>query len=294
MILTRNILAWIFLVGENAGEDHSRSQKLERASLETFRLGGRPTLMIMIPQPLSKRTIVRAILCFSLMLFAAAGAYAQSERPLRQGPGTGKPDDELVPWKFAEKGAAIEKAPLTLYWLPATQKELERSELLSSRALIQDGLRCVSYALVDPDNAATIKLLGAAGNLPAALLVNKQGVIIRRVENVHGALPRAAVERMVHEELAVRDEAMYHAMSEGRARATAGDKDAAIALYRSVWDDRCFFPMAGTEAQRALKALGVEVHEVPGPIAIDPQLKQPSLTVKPAAPPHGSEKHERQ
>jgi hypothetical protein len=243
--------------------------------------------MIRVP-----RSAVRlAILVFSLTLLTAAGAFAQSERPLRQGPGTGKPDDELVPWKFAEKGAAIEKAPLTLYWLPATQKELERSELLSSRALIQDGLRCVAYALVDPDNAATIKLLGATGNLPAALLVNNKGSVIRRVENVHGALPRAAVERMVHDELAARDEAMYHAMSEGRARAVAGDKDAAIALYKSVWDDRCFFPLAGTEAQRALKTLGVEVHDVPAPVAVDPQLKQPSLTVKPSPPHGGGEKH---
>ncbi|MEA2164097.1 MAG: hypothetical protein QOK37_2224 [Thermoanaerobaculia bacterium] len=239
----------------------------------------------------SRSAVLRFFFVFALILFATAALYAQSERPVRQGPGTGKPDDEMVPWKFADKGAAIEKAPLTLYWLPATQKEMERSELLSSRPLIQDSLRCVAFAIVDPENAATIKLLGATGNLPAALLVNNQGTVTRRVEQVRGALPRTAVERMVHDELAARDEAMYHAMSEGRKRATAGEKEAAIALYRSVWNDRCFFPMAGTEAQRALKTLGVEVHDVPAPIAVDPQLKQPSLTVKPAAPPHGGGEH---
>lgn len=237
----------------------------------------------------SRSIVLRAVVVFSL-IFATAAVYAQSERPVRQGPGTGKPDDEMVPWKFAEKGAAIEKAPLTLYWLPATEKEMERSELLSSRALIQDGLRCTRFAIVDPENAATIKLLGATGNVPAALLVNNQGAIIRRVDHIHGALSRAAVERMVHDELTARDEAMYHAMSEGRKRASAGEKEAAIALYKSVWDDRCFFPLAGAEAQRALKTLGVEVHDVPAPIAVDPQLKQPSLTVKPA-PPHGGGEH---
>ena len=86
---------------------------------------------------------------------------------------------------------------------------------------------------------------------------------------------------MVHDELAARDEAMYHAMSEGRKHAVAGEKEAAIALYRNVWNDRCFFPLAGTEARRALKGLGVEVHDVPAPIAVDPQLPKP-LTVKPA------------
>jgi hypothetical protein len=39
--------------------------------------------------------------------------------------------------------------------------------------------------------------------------------------------------------------------------------------------------MAGLEAQRALKTLGVEVHDVPATIAVDPQLKQPSLNAKP-------------
>jgi hypothetical protein len=196
-----------------------------------------------------------------------------------------------VPWKFAEKGAAIEKAPLTLYWLPATQKELEQSPLLTSRALLAGSLRCVSFQIVLPDNAATIALLGAAGTLPTALLVNGQGIVIRHVVDARPVLPTASVERMVHDELAARDEAMYHAMSEARRRVSASDKDAAIALYKSVWNDRCFFPMAGTEAQRALKALGVEVHDVPAPAAVDPQLKQPSLTVKPVQPHGGSEKH---
>jgi hypothetical protein len=86
---------------------------------------------------------------------------------------------------------------------------------------------------------------------------------------------------MVHDELAARDETMYRAMSDAHKHATAGEKDAAVTLYKSVWDDRCFFPLAGLEAQRSLKTLGVEVHEVPSTIAVDPQLKQPSLTVKP-------------
>jgi hypothetical protein len=233
--------------------------------------------------PGSKATVVlRTFLALSVVLLVAANVYAQSERQVRpNGPGTGIPDDDLVPWKFVEKGAAIEKASLTLYWLPASQKEMERSELLGSRALIQAGLRCVGFRIGDAGDAATIKLLDATGKVPTALLVNNQGAVVRRLENVHGALPPAAVERMVHDELAARDEAMYRAMSDGRKHATAGEKDAAVTLYTNVWNDRCFFPMAGLEAQRALKTLGVEVHDVPATIAVDPQLKQPSLNAKP-------------
>ena len=238
--------------------------------------------------------ILRALFCLSLVLFAAAHAHAQSGRQGRpNGPGTGKPDDELVPWKFVEKGAAIEKASLTLYWLPASQKETEQSELLTSRALLADSLRCVSFQLVLPENAATIALLGATGKLPAALLVNSQAIVIRRVDNVRGALTRASVERMVSDELGARDEAMYHEMSEAGKHASAGEKTAAIALYKTVWNDRCFFPLAGTEAQRALKALGVEVHDVPAPIAVDPQLKKPAPPAKPSAPPSKSDPYGR-
>ena len=224
---------------------------------------------------------LRTFFCLSVVFFAAVQAHSQSARG---GPGTGKPDDDLVPWKFVEKGAAIEKASLTLYWLPASQKETEHSELLTSRALLADSLRCVSFQLVLPENAPTIALLGATGKPPAALLVNSQAIVIRRIDNVRGALPSASVERMVSDELAARDEAMYHEMSEARKHASAGEKDAAIDLYKTVWNDRCFFPLAGTEAQRALKALGVEVHEVPAPIAVDPQLKKPSPPAKPPAP----------
>jgi hypothetical protein len=241
--------------------------------------------------------ILRAVFCFSLLLFAAAHAHAQSGRQGRpNGPGTGKPDDELVPWKFAEKGAkgaAIEGASLTLVWLPASQKESEQSELLTSRALLAYSLRCVSFQLVLPENAPTIALLGATGKLPSALLVNAQGIVIRRIENVRGVLPPASVERMVSDELAARDEAMYHEMSEARKHASAGEKDAAIDLYKTVWNDRCFFPLAGTEAQRALKALGVEVHEVPATFAVDPQLKKPSPPTKPPAPGVKSDRHDR-
>ena len=235
-------------------------------------------------------TIVnRAFFCLSLILLTAALAYAQGNP---SGPGTRKPE-ELVPWKFVEKGAAVEKGSLTLYWLPASQKELEQSALLSSRAILKDSLRCVAVRIVTPENAATIELLSATGTLPTAVLVDEQGAVIRRIVNARAALPPAPVEEMVKNELAARDEAMYHQMSEARKRAGTGDKEGAITLYKTVWSNRCFFPLAGTEAQRALKSLGVEVRDVPAPPPADPQLKKPKPPAKPPAPPGGSDSHSR-
>jgi len=234
---------------------------------ETFWFSTRPT-------PMTK--LARAVLCASLALFAALHVYAQRGP---NGPGTGKPDDHLVPWKFVGKGAAVEKGALTLYWLPASEKEIEQSPLLTSRPLLEATLRCVAARIVLPENTATIESLGATGTLPTALLVNDQGTVIRRIVDRRPVLPSASVEWMVKEELAARDEAMYKEMSEARKLAGT-NKDRAIDLYKKVWNDRCFFPMAGTEAQRALKALGVVVVDVPAPSAVDPQLKPPALKPK--------------
>jgi len=46
-------------------------------------------------------------------------------------------------------------------------------------------------------------------------------------------------------------------MKEAAAKSTAGDKDGAIAMYRSVLDQKCLFPKRAKEAQKQLKALGV-------------------------------------
>jgi hypothetical protein len=232
------------------------------------------------------------VFCVSLLIFAAANAEAQWGRAGGgqrgpSSPGTGNPDQHLVPWKFVEKGAAVETSSLSLYWLPASEKEMERSGLLTSRVFLEYGVRCVALRVVLPENAAAIELLGATGKLPTALLVNDHGTVIRRVENVHGVLLPASVQRMVDDELAARDEVMYHQMSDARKRAGAGDNAAAIDLYKAVWNDRCFFPLAGTEAQRALHALGVEVHEVPVSIAVDPNADKPLLPAKPEGPTKG-------
>lgn len=216
----------------------------------------------------------RSLAIFLLIL--AAPVYGQRSR---SAPGTGNPEERLVPWRFLEKGAVIEKAPVVLYWLPASLEETKRSALLTSRVLFEDALRCVSLLVVLPEDSATIEKLGATGKLPMAAVTDAEGKVTRMVPNVRGVLRPAAVEQAMTDELSAHDEGMYRDMTEAR---TSGDKNRSIALYRKVWDERCLFPIAGNDAQRALKGLGVIVVDTPVPPPPDPNLK----VTKPTKPPH--------
>jgi hypothetical protein len=220
-----------------------------------------------------------AVIAFSLLLLPLH-ALAQSGRErVRSGPGTGDPYESLVPWHFLEKGGAFLDSPLVLYWLPASSKETERSPLLSSPELVRDADRCLNFEIVPPDDRVTIEKFGETGKLPAAVLADAKGTVLRRVEGAGGRLAIASVETMVREELGSRGEAMYANVIEAKKRVVSGDKQGAIDLYRKLWDQRCFFPAAGREAQQSLKNLGVIVVEPPAHIAVDP-----NLTIAPAKP----------
>jgi hypothetical protein len=230
---------------------------------------------------------LRSVACAVLLLLVAAPQVSAQRQPRRGGPGTGNPEEHLVPWKFIEKDVPPRTTPLTLYWLPASKDDTERSPLMASTALFEAATRCVDFQIVLPGSAAVVEKLGAAGKVPAALLADRDGHILRRADNVHGVLRADEVERMLNSELAARDEAMYREMREASREASAGNKSAAIALYQKIWDDRCLFTLAGTEAQRALKALGVVVQEPPAVHPQDPNLR-PSTPPGAPAPPKSS------
>jgi hypothetical protein len=221
-----------------------------------------------------------AVIAFGLLLIPLH-ALAQSRRGGgRSGPGTGDTYERLVPWHFMEKGATFVDAPLVLYWFPASSKETERSPLLTSPELLRDADRCLSFEIVLTEDLAAIEKLGETGKLPAAVLADAKGTVLRRVEGTGGRLSAPSVEKMVRDQFDTVGEAMYAMMIEARKRVVSGDKEGAIDLYRKLWEQRCLAPLAGTEAQQSLKNLGVIVVEPPAHIAVDPNLMAPS---KPAA-----------
>jgi hypothetical protein len=224
---------------------------------------------------------VAAMAVLLAFLIIAPSALAQGRSVRRSGPGTGDNLLHVVPWHFLTKGGPLASVPLVLYWLPASPNDVEESPLQTSKILIQDADLCLGFEIVLPDDAVMVAKFAAAGKLPTALLVDAQGNVIRRVEGVRGKLNLVSVEKMVSDELHARGETMYARMTEARKRAASGDKAGAIELYRKLWDERCFFPLAGEQAQHALKDLGVIVVEPPSQFAIDPNLAPPKTTTAP-------------
>ena len=221
------------------------------------------------------------IACAMLVVFPlATNTWAQSRERGEQrhfGPGTGNPDEGHVPWKFVTDDALKQQQPITLYWLPSSLKESERSPLMLSKVLLMAAGRCVDLEIVLPERVAAIEKLGATGKLPAAVIVDRKGNVTRRAEST----APAAIERMLNQELAARDQQMYQRVTEAGRDVAAGDNAGAIALYKMIWEDRCLFPLAGNDAQRALKKLGVTVEDTPAPPPADPNLKPPTSPASP-------------
>jgi hypothetical protein len=168
------------------------------------------------------------------------------------------PDDpphvSLVPWKVLEPGIEV-KSPLVLFWIPASREEVRHSDLLTSDELTLYASQCVAMRVVRFDDASMLARLEATAPLPVAMLADSEGQVLARVDNEQGALVVEDVEAMVREELDRRVSEAEALLDQAREKADAGDADAAIAMYRAVWDRRCVCPRQGRDAQRALRKL---------------------------------------
>src|SRR5260221_7745387 len=142
----------------------------------------------------STKTISRLLLPLTVAFLLPVTALAQrggggSGQRARGAPGTGNPADEVgTPWRFIEKELPPLTTPIVLYWLPATNDEMDRSPMLNSKPLLDDSARCVTLLAIVPHNAAIEEKLGVAGKLPTAVLVHGHGTVIRRLENTGGIL----------------------------------------------------------------------------------------------------------
>jgi hypothetical protein len=162
----------------------------------------------------------------------------------------------FVPWKILDRGEAPPDGVLVLYWIPASRDELRQSELLTYRPLTTYPPQCVAMSVVRADDEKTIARLEAGGKLPIAVLA-EDGSVLGMVENERGALRAAAVEKLLRDTIDAREESLSRDLDDAPKKLDAGERDAAVALYRRVWEQRCLFPRHAREAERALKKLGV-------------------------------------
>lgn len=222
---------------------------------------------------MTSRLLVALLLVVSLPVLAQSKNRGRNGQ--RIGPGSIDEIDPNVAWKFLQEDAVLHEKAITVYWLPSSLKEAQKSPLLTSKSLLDATTRCVDFEIVLPERAAPIAKLFPDGAPPAGVLVDREAKVVRT------AASAKEIEKMVAAELDARDDAMLHTMMDADQQARAGNNVAAIELYKKIWDDRCLFTAAGTEAQRALKRLGVTVAE---PTSKSPQPPPPPVKIdtKPA------------
>lgn len=177
---------------------------------------------------------------------------------LRAGGALPAADQEVafVPWKVLNPGDEPARGDIILYWLPASRDDMRHSPLLTSRPLAIYASQCVGMQVIRPDDVVMIERLGATGKLPAAVLANSSGEILERIENDHGALRIAEVERITRELLTKLDAETDQVLDAASSKASSGDRDGAAGLYQKVIDRKCLFPRKAREAEKALRRLG--------------------------------------
>ena len=208
-----------------------------------------------------KTQIYRSIAVALLALFFAQSALATcgggggGGGGGTSGGGGSSPTVYNVPWKMRKP---TDPAPggLVLYWFPRSADEIKASSLRESRTLSLYASQCVSMELADGRTPHSNELIGSS-TLPVAVLAKPDGPAVNKVENTNGKLKVGDVEKLVDTEVKQRESDLTAQMKEASAKSTAGDKDGAIAMYRSVLDQKCLFPKKAKEAQKQLKALGV-------------------------------------
>jgi len=179
------------------------------------------------------------------------------------GGGGGQTTAYPVPWKVPDPKAAPVKAGLILYWFPASADEIKMSSLRESRELSLYASQCVTMQLDDMRDPLAEKLVGGS-KLPVAVLATPDGSPIGKVDNKDGKLKVGDVEKLVTTEMKSRKANADTTLKDAKAKADAGDKPAAIALYQSLVAQKCMFPDKAKDAAKELKKLGAEnIGEIP-------------------------------
>src|ERR1043166_2717267 len=160
----------------------------------------------------------------------------------------------VVPWKT--KFSAPPADGLVLYGLPASAKEWQSSSLKESRTLSLYASQCVTMQAGDAQTPAADKLIGGS-QLPVAVLAKADGSVINKIENTNGKLKVTDVEKLVDTEMNQRKAAVKGQMKDAADKAKAGDKDGAVAIYKSVAEQKCLFKKEANDASKELKKLGV-------------------------------------
>jgi len=175
-----------------------------------------------------------------------------------------------VPWKLLNATDQPSAGGLVLYWFPASENELKNSSLRNSRTLSLYAAQCVTMGVADAATALGPKF-APDEKLPVAVLAQSDGKVIGKAQGESGKLKVGQVEKLLEAEMKQREVGLKAAMNSAKDAAKRGEKDAAIAQYKTVLDQKCLFPKQGKDAANELKKLGVTgVAPVPDAPNFDP------------------------
>jgi tetratricopeptide (TPR) repeat protein len=161
-----------------------------------------------------------------------------------------------VPWNIWDARTMPNKG-LVLYWFPASNTEVQRSPMKTSRILTLYAAQCVTMTVADAKIPQLQPIIGDSA-LPVAVLASADGAPIKKVESTGGKLKIDEVEKTVEAEMKQRETALDTKLKDAKDKIKAGDKDGAIALLKPVAEEKCLFPKKAKEASKELKKLGVE------------------------------------
>ncbi len=177
-----------------------------------------------------------------------------------------------VPWKVLNAGDRLEPGGLVMYWFPASENELKNSSLRNSRMLSLYASQCVTMGVADIATALG-QQFAVDQKAPVAVLAQTDGRIIGKAPGgADGKLRVNVVEKLLETEMKQREAGLKSAMSAAKDAAKKGDKDGAIAQYKSVLDQKCLFPKQAKDAANELKKLGVATAPVADAPDFDPAV----------------------
>jgi len=164
-----------------------------------------------------------------------------------------------VPWKVLAPDESGPGGPLGLLWFPASAAEAKESSLLTSRVLSIQSARCVTMATVAPDDVRLRSKYEIPRESAAVILVDQHDEVMAVVVPTGPELLAGPVEAMVQAELDRRENEAKAALEAANLKIKQKDADAAVALLKPIWAQRCLFPDLAKKAAKALKKLGQPV-----------------------------------
>ncbi len=202
--------------------------------------------------------IVMTLLAVASVLATCGGGGGGGTGGMSGLSGAGEVEVYPVPWRIAKAEDTLAAGSLVVYWFPSSQVEFDKSSLRNSRILSLYASQCVTMDVAD-GRSPLGQTLAADEKVPVVVLAQADGKVLGKARNKDGFLRVGQVEKLVQDEMKLRETNVKQAVSDAKESVKKGDKDAAIARYRDVLAQKCLFPKQAKNAEKELKKLGVTV-----------------------------------